>query len=290
MLACLPENQRKVHSFAWQVHDNSVATWTEPSAPDEMIRHWLGKEPREMSIEEFTYWAGLLQGEALREYCENFRRRMFDSGAAVYWMFNDCWPATRSWTTVDYYLRRTPSFHPVRRAMTPAHVVLAQDANQISIYGINDTVSPIEAELQFGIMHLEGRMEHLAELTVTLPPHASTVLGAFPLSRWTEPLQSAAYAMLTRDGSILSRNRLFLPRFHELQWSPADVQVTVRDGNAVFESDTFAWGVCLDLTGERALADNFFDLYPHIPHVIPWSDSQAPQVLRLGNLSGKSLR
>jgi beta-mannosidase len=144
MRACLPEPaQQTVLSFAWQVHDNSVATWTEPSAPDEMIRQWVGKEPRELSIEQFAYWAGLVQGEGLREYVENFRRRMFDSGAAIFWMFNDCWPATRSWTTVDYHLRRTPAFHAVRRAMAPIHLVVAQDAEEIVVFGINDTTAPV---------------------------------------------------------------------------------------------------------------------------------------------------
>ena len=95
MLACLPENQRYVQSFAWQIHDNSIDSWGEPSFPDMMIAQWLGKDIRKMSIEEFTYWGGLIQGEALREYCENFRRRMFDTSAAIFWMYNDCWPATR---------------------------------------------------------------------------------------------------------------------------------------------------------------------------------------------------
>jgi len=121
MLACLPKDQRYVQSFAWQIHDNSVDSWGEPSYPDQMLTQWLGKDIRKLSIEEFTYWGGLLQGEALREYCENFRRRMFDTSSAIFWMYNDCWPATRSWTIVDYYLRRTPAFAAVRRALQPLH-------------------------------------------------------------------------------------------------------------------------------------------------------------------------
>ena len=63
-----------------------------------------------------------MQGEGLTEYIRNFRRRMFNSASAIFWMYNDCWPAVRSWTVVDYYLRRTPSFHPVRRACKPLTV------------------------------------------------------------------------------------------------------------------------------------------------------------------------
>jgi len=287
MRACLPEPaQQTVLSFAWQVHDNSVATWTEPSAPDEMIRQWVGKEPRELSIEQFAYWAGLVQGEGLREYVENFRRRMFDSGAAIFWMFNDCWPATRSWTTVDYHLRRTPAFHAVRRAMAPIHLVVAQDAEEIVVFGINDTTAPVAGELAYGVMNLTGGRPYERRERVTLPPDASTRLASFPATAWPRPNESAAFAVLSgTDGRAIARNRLFLPMFREMTWPAPDVDVVVKDGRAAFRSRTFALGVCLDLDGTRTLSDNFFDVFPGEPHVIPWPDPHPPRILFTGNLA-----
>jgi beta-mannosidase len=283
MRMCVGEDA-KVMSFAWQVHDNSVTTWTQPSAPDEMIRQWLGKEPREMSIEEFTYWAGLIQGEGLREYCENFRRRMFDSAAAVYWMLNDCWPATRSWTTVDYFHRRTPAFHAVRRAMSPVHVVLAVEDEQVVVFGINDTPEPVLARLRYGVFEFSGeRAGEAHQAEVVLPAGQSVRLRSFPRQEWAREEASAPYAMLERDGRLISRNRLIGPMFSQLQWSPAQIQMTMRTGEVELTSATFAWGVCLDLDGERPLADNFFDLYPGIPYSMKWSDSRPPVIRFVGN-------
>jgi beta-mannosidase len=284
MLACLPETQRHIHSFAWQIHDNSVASWTQPSAPDEAIRQWLGKDPHKMSIEDFNYWTGLLQGEALREYIENFRRRMFDSSAAVFWMFNDCWPATRSWTTVDYYLRRTPAFHHVRRAMAPVHVILAQEGDAITIFGINDMPERVDATLSFGILPLKGNPSWQQEIPASLYANASTRLATIPLSLWPDPRNSIAFAKLRRDNVEISQNRLILPRFRELQWSAPDIRISAKDGAASFESSSFAWGICLDLGGELRLADNFFDLYPSTPYAIPWPHASPPRVLRVGDL------
>jgi beta-mannosidase len=238
-----------------------------------------------MSLEEFTYWAGLLQGEALREYVEDFRRRMFDSGAAVFWMFNDCWPATRSWTTVDYYLRRTPAFHPVRRAMAPRHVVLAADgADDVVVCGINDTPDEVEAELHFGSFNLAGPTYFDQRQRVALRPNARTVLATFPIDRLGDPTTSAAFAMLRghSDGRLIARNRLLLPDLKEIRWPDAPVNVELRDGRATFRSEAFAWGVCLDLAGERPLADNFFDVYPGMPYVLPWPHAQPPRLLRHG--------
>ncbi len=49
-------------------------------------------------------------------------------------------------------------------------------------------------------------------------------------------------------------------------------------------SDAFAWGVCLDVDGEKRLADNCFDLIPGLPYTLPWPlESGEPGVVALGN-------
>jgi len=281
--ACLTDGQRFPGSFAWQIHDNSVDCWEEPSPPDQMLRFWLGVEPRRLSPEAFTYWAGLVQGEGLREYCENFRRRMFDSASAIFWMYNDCWPATRSWTIVDYYLRRTPSFHPVRRALAPVHIVVVEDGEEIIFFGVNDTTETIRGELRHGIFNLSGTYVLDVTNRVELEPNASTRLAIIPASLWTERTSIMPFAMLLENGKLIARNRTFTPLFHEIAWPEASVQIEIRDGQAIFTSQTFAWNVCIDLDGEEKLADNFFDLYPGISYSIPWTQPEAPRVLYVGN-------
>lgn len=286
MLECLPEGpQRKVGSFAWQVHDNSVDSWGEPSYPDEMIRQWLGKDPRQMTVEQFTYYAGILQGEGLREYVDNFRRRAFSSSGAIFWMYNDCWPAVRSWTIVDYRLRRTPSFHPVRRAMAPLGVVVTVSDGEVTVYGVNDTPHDVNAELRYGLFEFAGGLPIDRSTDVRLMANASTELASFPRSQWAHPDRSAAFAILSRDGEPMARNRLILPRYKDLAWPRPELRVRVDGGTATFESSTFAWNVCLDLNGGPGPSDNFFDIYPGIPHRISWPDREPPRILYVGNLA-----
>ncbi len=292
MQACLDDNggsalpgttSTPIQSFAWQVHDNSVDSWAEPSYPDGILPLWTGHDSRALSLADFTYWGGLIQGEALSEYIANFRRRMFNSASAVFWMFNDCWPATRSWTIVDYYRRRTPAFHPVRRAMQPVTAIVAEENSQIVVFGINETDRPVTGRLRYGLFNLAGGYPLDETAAVTLPPNAATRLAAFPRSRWKNPRASAAFAMLEQDGRLLARHRLLRARFKDLRWPAARVRVRRQQGRVVFESPTFVWGVCLDLDGERALPDNFFDLYPGIPYSLPWRSPIPPRVLRTGN-------
>jgi len=120
---------------------------------------------------------------------------------------------------------------------------------------------------------------------VTLAPDAATRLAAFPRATWSDPQRSLAFAVLRQGDRLLARNRLILPFFKDLAWSPAQVTVSVSDGQATFLSPTFTWGLCLDLDGETPLSDSFFDLYPNQPYTLPWPGPTPPRILRTGNLA-----
>ena len=228
----------------------------------------------------------ILQGEGLSEYIRNFRRRMFNSASAIFWMYNDCWPATRSWTIVDYYGRRTPSFYPVRRAFQPLTVGIAVEADRVRVFGINEGLT-WRGDLHWGLFALQGGFPLDIQIPVNLPANASTLIDEFPLSEWQRHGVNShgAFAILSRGGREVARDRLFLPYFKDLDWPEARVSVRQEANNAIFESQTFAWRVCLDLDGEKALPDNFFDIYPGIPTVIEWPKRlKKPGILRIGNL------
>jgi beta-mannosidase len=293
VLACLPPGQASpfttdpdvTRSFAWEVHDNGIAAGGPVIWPDEMLKQWLGRPITGMSVEDYVYYGGLVQGEGLSEYIRNFRRRMFSTASAIFWMYNDCWPAVRSWTIVDYYGRRTPAFYPVRRAFQPLAVALTVEAETVRVYGVNEGPA-WQGELRCGLFALAGGYPLNVEKPVKLPANASTPIAEFPAAEWRRlgDKTHGAFAILSVNGREVARDRLFLPFFKEMQWPEAEVSVRLEDGRAIFECDVFAWRVCLDLDGERALPDNFFDVLPGIPTVLDWPQALgAPVVLRLGN-------
>ena len=287
VLACLPPGQRYPGSFAWEVHDNSVSYWGGARPyPDVMLEQWLGKPLTSMSLEDYVYYAGVVQGEGLTEYIRNFRRRMFSSASAVFWMYNDCWPATRSWTIVDYYLRRTPAFYAVKRACKPLSVALAVEDGMVRVYGVNEGPE-WQGELRCGLFALAGGYPVEIFKSIQLPANASTLVAEFSAATWDDlgVTTHGAFAILSLDGQEAARDRLFQPYYKELVWSKAQVRVRRGSSKAVFESDIFAWRVCLDLDGEHALPDNFFDVLPGIPTVLDWPEELGePRILRVGNL------
>ncbi len=293
MRACLENGGSPFHtaagaqaSFAWEMHDNGIAYVDTQTHPDRALRFWLGKEPQQMTLEEFTFYSGMLQGLALEDYIRNFRRRMFDSASAIFWMYNDVWPATRSWTIVDYYGRRTPAFYAVRRAFQPRRAALAVVEDQVQVFGVNEGEA-WEGELHCGLVALAGGCPCEIRQPVKLPANASTLLAQFPLAEWKAcgENEHAAFARLSAAGELVSQDVLFLPVLKEMRWPQAQVDMQREGETLVLSSAVFAWRVCLDLDGENALPDNFFDLLPGIPYRLPWpADLGEPKLLWLGNL------
>jgi beta-mannosidase len=284
--ACLPADHDRPGSFAFQMHDNGIGFSGQTTYPDDMLVQWLGKHIDTMTIEDYVYWAGVVQGEGLTEYIRNFRRRMFSTSSAIFWMYNDNWPVTRSWTIVDYYLRRTPAFYPVRRAFKPLAVFIAVEDERVKVFGVNEGPE-WSGELRCGLFALSGGYPVDLHQTVTLPSNTSTLLAEFELAEWQRVgiTTHTAFAILIQNDVEVSRDTLFLPYFKEMEWAEAEVGVRQEKDTAIFESDQFAWRICLDLDGEDILPDNFFDVFPGIPTILPWPESSPPPcILRTGNL------
>lgn len=286
----LPEKDRYLLSPSWDHHDNPLAC-TDSKQGDlghayQTVELWTGRDPLAMEWEEYAFVSGLLQAEGLQEYIANYRRRMFSSASAVFWSYNDSWPVTHGWTIVDYYRRKKLSYHPVRRAFQPVMVVVAEEEDEVTVYGINDTPQEWTGEVRYGLFTLAGALPLDESLSVALAANASTPLGRFSRALWEEhgPRYSGAFAVLLKDGQPCAQHRLFLARFKDLAFVHPQIAMRVEDGRLTLIADAFAWGVCLDVDGETPFADNCFDLVPGIAYSLPWSaDLGEPKIIRLGN-------
>jgi beta-mannosidase len=205
-------------------------------------------------------------------------------------MYNDCWPTVRSWTIVDHRGRRTPSFHPVRRAFAPVRVGIVDAAaghgEGATVWVHNDTQAQVELELEAGTASFAGVVQTDRQL-ITVPPRETREVAS--LAPPHVDGSGSAYLAVLRDGErVVSRNRLLPGTFAELPLVNAEVRTRLEFGAAgervaVFEADAFVLGVALDLDGEDDLADDFFDLYPGVPHRIPWTRATEPRPLFTAN-------
>jgi len=286
----VPEDEAYVGSPTWDHHDNPMGclgrSQGELGRAYQIVRQWLGLEPFDMDMEDYAFASALLQAEGLSEYICNYRRRMFSSASAIFWMYNDSWPVTHGWTIVDYYLRRKLAYHPVRRAFSPVTVVVAEGAGLVTVYGVNDQPVPWAGELRYGLFTLAGERPLDEAEPAMIEPNSSTRLAQVPRGEWEKLglTSSGAFAVLLADGQPVAQHRLFVERFRDLEFTRPRITTRIQEGRLTLVSDAFAWGVCLDVDGEAEIADNCFDLVPGIEYVVPWPDEEVEaEVERLGN-------
>ena len=284
----LPEGQRRIHSPAWVFHDNAANFMRQPLLCSRALIHWIGRVPENMGFDDYLYYSALLQAEGLKEYADNFRRRMFSSSSAIFWMYNDSWPVSHGWTIVDYYLRRKLAYHPVRRAFQPVSVVPAIESDSVLIVGVNDSTADWRGEVRYGLADLAGGLPLDRRQQAVIPQNSAAVLAAIPRADWDRAglQRTIVFALLLDGGRAIAQNRLFGETFRNMHWPGARPSVTREGDQAVFASPAFAWGVAIDIDGEAALPDNAFDLLPGIEYRIPWpAERPLPQILRVGNLA-----
>ncbi|MBQ4575787.1 MAG: hypothetical protein IJA85_11425 [Clostridia bacterium] len=273
MMACFGEGQDYIHSFDWQVHDNTIA-FPYSSTPDRMTEEKLNLSIKDMNIADYVYYGGFCQGEGLTEYILNFRRRMYSSASAIFWMYNDCWPATRSWTVVDYLRNRTPSFQPVKRANAPVTVDIVKNSDSYTVYAISERLKEKKAVLEYGAFTVDG--QYITETKeIVIPENASYAAAVIE----NIPEGYIPYAILKAEDEPVARRRFVECAYSNLGLKPANITCEINDGVATYTADKLVLGVCLDLNGEDGdLGDNFFDLYPGKPYSV-----------KLGGLSGEIL-
>ncbi|MCE5199020.1 MAG: sugar-binding domain-containing protein [Armatimonadota bacterium] len=290
----IPEDQRHLFSPVWEFHDNACNYRDSEKCPYQVIyklvEYWLGCQPDELSFDDYAFYSAVIQSEGLQEYINNFRRRMFSTSSAIFWMFNDSWPVNHGWSIVDYYLRRKLAYFPVRRAFSDIQVVLVTEGDKVLVYGINDTSEPWQGMTRFGLFRLAGGLPVDTVAEVTLEPNSSAVIGEMPLSKWQSlgAGSTGAFALL-QNGRVIAQNRLLIAKFKDLEWADPCISIERRGERLAFLSKTFVWGVCLDRSGEQPLPDDMFDLLPGIDYEIDWPSTRPiPVIERCASAPGQA--
>lgn len=86
-------------------------------------------------LEKFIHLTQLSQAEALMFGYRGWRKQWGQKrfcGGALLWQLNDCWPVT-SWSIVDYFLRKKPSYYAVRRVLAPIAVAVKREHHDWSV-------------------------------------------------------------------------------------------------------------------------------------------------------------
>ena len=220
---------------------------------------------------------------------EHFRRSMPRTMGALYWQLNDCWPVF-SWSSLEFGGRWKALHYESRRFFAPAlvsaHVpgdekagkgnYIQNTIHDVDIYTVYDGLEPQDGTVRWTLYNLDDEVVAEGSKAVALRYGESikqeTLDFADAIARHGRNRLYLRLWLEVNNATVSQQTVFFTaPRFLNLRRAP--VQYTVRphtDGalwEIEFSSPVFQHRVAFDIEGaDYRVGDNFFDLYPNVPH------------------------
>jgi beta-mannosidase len=251
-----------------------------------------------------SYLSQLNQAYCMKVGIEHFRRAMPRTMGALYWQLNDCWPVF-SWSSIEFggkwkalHFAAQKFFAP---ALVSAHVPgdetlhyasnrVRSTIHEVNVYTVYDGTQPRKAEVGWTLYHLDNRVLKQGRKNVQLCYGESILQLPLDFQKEIDKFgrRHIYLRIFLRDGDeLLSQNTVFFtaPRYLEFGRETLSPQIEKTGAGRYelhFEAKHFHHQVMFNVPGARFHAsDNFFDLYPCVPHVV---ELQLPQDLSIAQL------
>ncbi len=258
-----------------------------------------------------AYLSQLNQAYCMQVGVEHFRRSMPRTMGALYWQINDCWPVF-SWSSLEFGGRWKALHYEARRFFAPALLSVHVPGDEKAGIGnyISNTIHDINVYTVY-----EGREPQtgLVQWTLYTLDDAIVAAGKQEVAlRYGEAVQQATLDFadaiaqhgrrqlylrlwLDIDNAAVSEQTVFFtaPRFLNLRRASIASKVhSQSDGSAEieFSSPVFQHRVEFDIPGMAYRAsDNFFDLFPNVPHRVVVRAEKLTEAELAGRLTARSL-
>jgi len=228
------------------------------------------------------------QYEWVRLTIEAARRKKWYCGGLLFWMFNDCWPAT-GWSLVDYYGTPKAGWYAMKRACQPFVVSIEATEDAFRIWVCNDTLAPLKGKMSLRIQPFTGLPHWEHAISVATPANSSVVVAEF-LKADLPPLGLDVVLMADMKSGKQS-DRAWYYEGLPYQMNPPPVELTVpsntrkgKGGAFVVQADCYARVVTLE--ADLDFSDNYFDLLPGEQRRIEWRGKHTeiePIIIRCWN-------
>ena len=193
------------------------------------------------------------QYEWIRISMENIRRNRGFCNGIVYWMWNDCWPASSGWSFVDYFGLPKAAFYSFKRcAGALLSTIDKQDCFRIHL--CNDSLETKTVQLTIYALSGDG-LRRVTEAEVNAGAACAQVALALPLG------VLPAGGMLICDAACGQVHDRSFYREGKLPILPCEgVSMTRKGSSITVTAQSYVHAV--ELEGEYIFEDNYFSLLP----------------------------
>lgn len=209
------------------------------------------------------------QFEWIRISMENIRRNRGFINGIIYWMWNDCWPASSGWAFVDYYCLPKASFYSFKRCA--GELLVSIDRSDVyDIYLCNDGLAGQTVTLSLSYI-ANGKAIPLAEQSVSVAAAESTIVYRLPLSAVPQD------AILICDAVCGQWHDRAFYKSGPLPIVPCEAPriLTQRENSITLTAAEYVHAV--ELEGEYIFEDNYFSLLPGEQRTIQFRPAENAQ-------------
>ncbi|MCE5197705.1 MAG: sugar-binding domain-containing protein [Armatimonadota bacterium] len=253
---------------------------------DELTHRMMGEWD---NMEQFTAYAGILQGEFIRAQIEHYRREKWATSGALFWSLNDSWPGI-GWSIVDYFARPKPAYYFAKRACEPVIVSFKPVGDRVQVHVTSDErIRDIDGILQIGVMTFGACGFGVQEAPVKLSANSSAgIWESEPVSElFADPARQCLIAILQVRGEVVARGIYFQRPWSEMEFPQPKLlvgreQTSDTCHEILISADAFARNVVIsNLPAEARLSDNYFDVLPGEQHIVKIENITAEQAKEL---------
>lgn len=208
-----------------------------------------------------------VQHELTRLVVEAYRRSRYYASGILFWMYNDCWPAS-GWSLIDYYGYPKGGYYGFKAASKPVIASISHDPDRraFGFWVCSDSLAVAEGTARLRVLALDADDQLFGAWTrayaFRVPPGQSLETATISEDELL-PLLDARHALVMEiEGEFgADRNVWFSGVPADMALAPSGARIERRNGDSVdVRADRYAKAV--HLHGEYVFSDNYFDLLP----------------------------
>ena len=200
----------------------------------------------------------MVQCEWIRLTFEAHRRNKGYCSGLVYWMMNDCWPATNGWSIIDYYAKPKPAYYTFKRCAKPVVASLEKKDGKLNIYVSNDKLTECTGK---GSVYLYDFKENkkLTEKSFEFSIEANEAGKVYECDFAEFELNGKTIIICDIESNINSDRAFYMDNFSKTELTYKDAQIIDEDAQSItVKAEEFIPYVMLDVPYE--LEENCFTM------------------------------
>ncbi|MBE9918100.1 hypothetical protein G8C92_29305 [Paenibacillus donghaensis] len=227
--------------------------------------------PPSVTTDEHVRRMSFVQHELTYLVMEAYRRSRYYTGGLLFWMYNDCWPAS-GWSLVDYYGYPKGGYYGFKKAARPVIASIERNAEEgrYAFWICSDEPKEILGTATLRVLSLADVAGAPSiwsrEIGFTVEPGSSSVAAEIPSVELDVLLDDRHVLVMDISGSFCEDRCVYfsgLPA--EMKLQPSDVRIASlsdrpEGGCLTVAADRYAKAVLLH--GPYVFSDNYFDLLP----------------------------